>query len=225
MKTLRFLTLGLALSLLGGCANQASFQGENPYVTESERDLPANEAARLCIATARELERTGALAEAVVQYERARQFDSGVPGISRRLAKLYDLLDRYARAREEYQKALAEDPDDASLMNDYGYFHYNQGHLDQAEVWLRRAIDQDPFLHTAWVNLGVVLAEQERYKESLKAFEQVLPSAEAHYNLGVCLVRQSRYDEGREALTEALRLDSGLMEATEVLAWMESEGV
>ncbi len=225
MKTFRYLSFGLTLTFLAGCANQASFQGENPYVVESVRDLPATESARLCIATARELERSASFAEAVVQYERARQFDPGIPGVSRKLAGLYNTLDRYSRARDEYQKALAEEPDDALLMNDYGYFHYSHGNLEQAELWLRRSIDADPFLDVAWVNLGVVLADQERYKESLKAFQQVLPSAEAHYNLGICLVRQGRYDEGREALSEALRLDSGLVEAREVIGWMESEGV
>lgn len=225
MKTFLRMAVVLAFAAAAGCANQASFQGENPYVTQGERDLSAVNSAELARQTARELESGGFLAEAAVQYERARQFDPGLPGISRRLAVIYDSLDRYNRARDEYNLALAEDPDDAALMNDFGYFNYTNGNLEQAEVWLRRAVDEDPFLDVAWVNLGIVLAEQQRYKESLKAFEQVLPSADAHYNLGVCLVRQGRNDEGREALGEALRLDEGLVEARDLLQQMDSEGM
>jgi len=224
-KFLRMAVVLAAIATGAGCANQASFQGKNPYVVDGERDLPALESAHLALETARELDRGGFYAEAAVQYERARQFDPGIPGVSRRLAVLYDELDRYNRARDEYKAALAEEPDDAALMNDYGYFNYSNGNLEQAEIWLRRAVDQDPFLDVAWVNLGVVLAEQQRYKESLKAFQQVLPSADAHYNLGVCLVRQQRYDEGREALGEALRLDESLSEARDLLQQMDAQGM
>lgn len=226
MKTLVRIALVLGAVAVGaGCANQASFQGKNPYVVGGERDLPAVASAHLALETARELDNGGFLAEAAVQYERARQFDPAIPGVARRLAVIYDDLDRYNRARDEYKIALAEEPDDAALMNDYGYFNYANGNLEQSEIWLRRAVDQDPFLDVAWVNLGVVLAEQQRYKESLKAFQQVLPSADAHYNLAVCLVRQQRYDEGREALGEALRLDESLGEARDLLQQMDAQGM
>ncbi|MGF1572234.1 MAG: tetratricopeptide repeat protein [Sumerlaeia bacterium] len=214
--TLLSATLCVA-SLLAGCANQGSIEGINPTRGERVRDLSSNDSARLAIATAQELERVGSYAEAAVQYERAREYDPKQVQVSRNLAVLYDLTDRYSRSKDEYIKALQLFPRDAELLNDYGYFNYRRGNLELSEQYLTKATEIDPFLDRAWMNLGVTLAEQGRYKESLLAFEQVRPEPEALQNLGTIMARQGLFDEAKEALEEALRLDPNLEEARRVL--------
>ncbi len=221
MKAFSRLALFLIVFAAAGCANQAAFEGKNPYVSGNQGDLSPVEAARLSIATAQELVKVGLDSEAVVQYERAREADPTQTWISRELAVLYERIGRTSRARDEYLAALREFPRDAKLMNDYGYFNYSQGNFAEAEAWLTKAKDTDPFLDKAWINLGLTQAEQGHYKEALKSFEQVLPEANAHSNLGVVLTTQGKYAEARSALKEALRLDPDLVEAKETLHWLD----
>lgn len=216
-----FSTTLCVAALLAGCANQGSIEGINPTRGERVRDLSANDSARLAIATAKELELVGSYAEAAAQYERAREFDPKQVQVCRNLAVLYDLTDRYTKSRDEYIKALALYPRDAELLNDYGYFNYRRGNLERSEQYLTMATEIDPFLDRAWINLGVTLAEQGRYKESLLAFEQVRPEPEALQNLGTIMARQGLFDEAKEALREAIRLDPNLEEARKVLENVE----
>jgi len=221
MKTnkglLFFLIVFIAPVIFTGCYNQGAVEGINPYEGQRVGDLPDKEKVRLALATAIELESVGLYKEAIVQYERARKLDSTQRQVSKRLAVLYDTVDRYTKAREEYVTALTLYPYDAQLLSDYGYFCYRRGNLERSEEYLRRAVEVDPFLDIAWINLGVTLAEMERYKESLRCFEQVRPEPEALANLGTILARQGKYDEAREALEEAIRLDPNLIEAQDVL--------
>lgn len=207
--------------MLTGCANQASIDGHNPYRGETVGELSRNDQARLAIATARELEAVGLYSEAAMQYERARALDPKLDFIAHRLAVLNDLLNRYSKANEEYGKALEEAPRDAKLLNDYGYFNYRRGNLERSEYYLRQATEVDPFFDRAYINLAICLAEQGRYKESLREFEKVRPEPEALMNLGVIMARQGLYEEAREALEESLRLDPNLVEAQQVLAAIE----
>lgn len=208
-------------SLVGGCANQGSIEGINPTRGPRVGDLSANDSARLAVATAQELELVGSYAEAALQYERARDYDPKLEYVCRNLAVLYDLTDHYSKSQDEYIKALKLFPRDAELLNDYGYFNYRRGNLERSEQYLTMATEIDPFLDRAWINLGVTLAEQGRYKESLLAFEQVRPEPEALQNLGTIMARQGLFAEAKEALEEAIRLDPNLEEAKQVLANIE----
>ncbi|MCA9226115.1 MAG: hypothetical protein KDA47_10915, partial [Planctomycetales bacterium] len=60
--------------------------------------------------TAESMETGGHWREAAALYERARQSDPAAANYARRLAVLYDRLDQPARAKREYEAALAETP-------------------------------------------------------------------------------------------------------------------
>jgi Tfp pilus assembly protein PilF len=173
-------------------------------------ELSERQAALLCLETGEALELKGYRAEAIQQYEKARQHDSHGLLIARRLAVLYDLQGEPARAEVEYTRALQEQPNDATLLNDMGYFQYRHNHTESAERWLRKAVAADPGCRHAWINLGQVLARQGHVQESYEAFARVLRPAEAYSNLGVLLAKQGRTAEARHALQQALSLDPNL---------------
>lgn len=173
-------------------------------------ELSERQAAMLCLEAGEALEQKGYRAEAIQQYEKARQHDSHGLLIARRLAVLYDLQGEPTRAEVEYTRALQEQPNDAALLNDLGYFHYHHNHMEPAEMWLRKAVAADPSCRHAWINLGQVLARQGHVKESYEAFARVLRPAEAYSNLGVLLAKQGRTAEARNALQQALSLDPNL---------------
>jgi Flp pilus assembly protein TadD len=175
--------------------------------------LPAELVARLSLETAEALARKGHLKEAIALYEQARQQGTSRVDYCWRMALLYDRLGDDKKAAEEYQRAYQLYPQDARLACDVGYFHYTRGSWQDAECWLRHAIKLAPAHQKAWVNLGLVLANQERFDESLTAFKQVVAPGQAHSNLGVLLARLGRHDEARTQLREALRLNPDLRQA------------
>ncbi len=168
----------------------------------------SNETANACFATADELDRAGHRREAILLYERARQHDPALVHVSRRLAVLYDLVGDTARARLEFEQALQQQPDDISLLNDYGHYHLRHGNLSEAEVWLRKAVAADPRATRPRINLAVLLARRGDLDASLSAFSDVVGPTAAHSNMGVILAKQKRIPEAIEHFEAALSLDS-----------------
>lgn len=217
-------TTGLAfLCLLPlGCLNLTAHPADSEKPTPVALELPPQKAAEVCLATARELEKVGSEAEAILQYEKARQQDPKLTQVSRRLAVLYDRQCDYTHALAEYEQALKQTPKDADLLNDLGYCHYERGDWAEAEKYLRQAVALKPDHKRAWVNLGLALGSQERYPESYEAFAKAVTPAEAHANVGVIQAQQGKTAEARASLQQALTLTPELKSARAVLARVEN---
>jgi Tfp pilus assembly protein PilF len=218
----------LLLGLLGclGCS-AAALQGrlgqpaERPCVCATPgQDLAAGDAAALCLTLAHQVEQEGLEAEAARQYELARHYQPEVD-VAHRLAVLYDHLGSPALASAEYERAVEAHPNDADLLNDLGYSHYTHGQWAVAEQYLRRAVENNPQHQRAWSNLGMVLAQQGRTRESLEAFQHSVSPAEAQYNVGFLLAERGKTGEARAAYCEALRLQPDLAAAQLALAKLE----
>ncbi len=176
-----------------------------------ERDLPPAEAAKLRFVTAEKLEQGGKFAEAISLYEMARQEDSRIGAqATRRLALLYDRADNFDKALEEYNRCLRDNPKDAEVHNNLGYGYYNRGEWVSAEKHLRLAVSIDPKMTSAWNNLGMSLAQQTRYDESLTAFEKAVSKAQARCNLAYIQWVQRKTNEARRNYELALQLEPGL---------------
>lgn len=185
------------------------------------RELSSEESAEVCTLTAREMEAHGKELAAIEQYERARAFERRRKGIAARLAVLYDRQGNHERAAAEYDLALREEPRNADLWNDYAYFQFERAQFAEAEKSARRSVELDREHKRAWVNLGLILAEQERYDEAYEAFTKAVSPAAAHNNLGIILARQGRAAEAREHLAEAQKIDPTLRQPQAVLAYLE----
>ena len=81
-----------------------------------------------------------------------------------------------ARLRAEVERR----PSSARAQARLGMALYRVGQPDAAEHWLRRALDLDPELQEAWVNLGGVLFSRWKFKESLEANARVLARNPQH---------------------------------------------
>jgi Tfp pilus assembly protein PilF len=218
-------TIAFALLLLVPQLGCVSFPFRPAAPPEPEQpvalELPPAQAAEVCLATAREMEKAGNEPEAILQYEKARQNSPKLTQVSRRLAVLYDRQCNYERALAEYRLALQLTPKDADLLNDMGYCHYERGDAVQAEKYLRQAVAVKPDNKRAWVNLGLALGAQGRYPESYEAFARVLSPGEARANVGVLQAQQGRREEARASLRQALELCPELRSARAVLARVE----
>jgi len=215
--------LAASLALIAGCAGGQGSQRSGVQPPPGSQDLPPNQAAEVCFATARELEENGFDAQAIVQYERARQFNPRIAGVSRRLAVLYDRTGDTARANAEYQKALNNTPNDPALLNDYGYFHYVRGNWKEAEVQFRRALAIDNSNARAWNNLGLTLAQLGNYDAAYEASAKAVGPAEARANVAMIMVSHGRFDEATRSLQQALAINPDLPRARTVLEWLRDQ--
>ncbi len=202
-RSVSLVWLGLALALLQpGCVLLPGTES-NP---DAGQTLPPRKAAQVNVAVAKSMVTEKRFADAIRHYEQARKLDPNLD-LSPVLARLYASVGENALAREEYRKALDKHSRDADLWNDLGYFHYDLGEWPAAEKALREAVKLEPRHARAWINLGLTLGQQQKYPESLAAFEQAVPPAEAHCNLGFVLATQGKRDQAREEYQTALKLD------------------
>lgn len=186
-------------------------------------ELPPAEAARLALRTAQEFEKNGRLPEAIQFYEKARAHDPALRWTTaRRLAVLYDLTGNFPKADAEYAELLRAFPKDADLLNDVGYSHYCRGQWSIAEQHLTQAVQLQPQHKKAWVNLGLARAQQGKIEESLQAFQQAVPPAEAHCNLAFVLAAQGDHAAALQHYQQALQLNPGLTLAQAAVARLQT---
>lgn len=208
-------SLSLVLGAMTGCAWRpfakstpplAQATAENVPPRMIQRDFSSQETARLCLATAQRLDQGGHPADAVAQYERARQLDPSLTAVSWRLAILYSRLGNPARADAEFEAARKLWPANPDLLSDYGYFLMEQGRMPQAEATLRQALTASPGHPRSASNLGLLLAQQGRLTESFTVFSASVGPAAAHSNIGVVLAQQGKKTEAEQAFREALAI-------------------
>ena len=97
----------------------------------------------------------------------------------------------------------------------YGSVYFQRGYYDQAEVWFRLALRDDPASSEALYGLGSVYLKQEKSAEARESFEHAtrLPAsypdtlANSWNNLGLLATREGRTAEAIPYFQEALRLN------------------
>lgn len=186
-------------------------------------ELPAKEAARLCLRTAQELEKNEQTEDAIRLYEKARTQDAGVAkAAGRRLAVLYDKAGDFSKSAAEYEALVKATPKDADVLNDYGYSHYCRGDWASAEGVLLRAVQADPNHKRAWVNLGLAQAQLGKWDDSFQAFCKAVRPVDAHCNLGFVLAARGNTDEAKDQYRRALALEPGSRLAHLALAQLDN---
>ncbi|MGJ8621655.1 MAG: tetratricopeptide repeat protein [Yoonia sp.] len=78
----------------------------------------------------------------------------------------------YELALRAYQRALLQKGVNVDTLSAIGSANLKLGRLNQAERWLRRAVEEDPTFPPAWNNLGVVLMEQGQVAEASEVFRR-----------------------------------------------------
>jgi tetratricopeptide (TPR) repeat protein len=116
-------------------------------------------------------------------YERGRHYKeaeeavgaaSVVPGQPRDnemtwflLGAIYERQKIYDRAEEQFKKVLALNPKNAPVLNYYGYMLADRGlRLDEAQVMVQRALDEEPFSGAYLDSLGWVYFKQAKFVEA-----------------------------------------------------------
>ena len=104
-------------------------------------------------------------------------------------ATVYDHDKQYDQAEAEYKKALAIDPQNATVLNDLGYMYADRGiHLDEALKMVQKAVEFEPQNGAYLDSLGWVYFKLGQYgpaEENLKkAIDRQSSDASIHDHLG-----------------------------------------
>jgi tetratricopeptide (TPR) repeat protein len=214
----------------GGCSS--AVDTHNPFITRLNKDdtevahepeLPMSQSAQACMVTARELEQHGHDREAILLYERAREYNPAVANqVGPRLAVLYQRQGKFAEALAEFNRAIAAQPKNADLLNDMGYFFYMRGDSVEAEKALRESVAINPKNARAWVNLGLTLGQSDRFADAFDAFNKGVTPAEAHANMALMLAQHGKTEEAKQACRDALQINHELQQPKHLLAWLEN---
>jgi len=122
----------------------------------------------------------------------ARKAIALAPGIADghvALAAAYENALEFARAGEEYERALALAPGSARVLRDYGAFAILMGRSDSGLTMVRRAAVVDPLNYASFMFLGNGLQALRRYQEATAAYNRALAlapdSSDARTQLGI----------------------------------------
>jgi Tfp pilus assembly protein PilF len=122
-------------------------------------------------------------------------------------ARMQESQGNIPRADEMYRKALDEAPKNLDILVHYARMHDRAGNLDRAAEIYRQAIAAHPQEAVAYNDLGLCLARQEQYAESVETLGRAVQLQQDNplyrNNLAAVLVEVGRPDEALSHLTTA----------------------
>lgn len=142
-----------------------------------------------------------------------------LPLVHYHLGMLYSKKGDYARARDEFLKDIALEPDAAFNYDELGNVYFLMNQDSDAEKAYRQALKLDPKLVTALLGLVKIYQRQSQYEKALaelQAAAAVDPaSARIHYLRGQILLKMGRKDEAKKELDASVQMSNARREQRE----------
>ena len=141
--------------------------------------------------------------EATTSLEQAKKLSSANPGllhdINGMLGESYNGSKEFAKSDQAYEQALAYNPNDDFILNNYSYYlSLRKEHLEKAERMAEQVVKSHPENATYLDTYAWVLYSREKYKEARKVMERALEltgtSAEHFEHYGDILFRLGDVD-------------------------------
>lgn len=135
---------------------------------------------------------------------------------------------KYKEAVEEYQKALALSPDNASVNLLLGLSYANFGEFKKALEHIKMSVKKDPS-YSSYYHLGLIYSVQSESKKALEAFDKAQSfnpdSYLLQYQKALAYAYQKKNEKARTAYERAIELNPNFEEARIGLAGLaEREG-
>lgn len=133
----------------------------------------------------RKLAAAGRTGDAIPVLEQAAQAPDADWRTYSALGSVYDQQGLYQKAREQYQRALAADPQNLTVLNNLGMSFALEGDLKQAEATLRKAdaLPRSKAEPRIRQNLALVVGLQGRFDEASKLASDDLPPDQVQANM------------------------------------------
>jgi tetratricopeptide (TPR) repeat protein len=138
--------------------------------------------------------------QAIAEFQAAEKVAPTEPNVHFGLGYLLWKQHRYQDAAEEFRKEIVNEPMHAQALAYLGDSELKMQHAADAEAILRRAVHQAGAIPMAWLDLGIVLADQGKNDEAISDFKQAIRldpnGVDAHWRL-------ARLDQTTGKTTEA----------------------
>lgn len=217
--TARTLLSTLITCGLAGCSQTSQHRAEvlQPAVDSISRLTASNPDVETGISVARVQEQQGQLREARERLDELAGKAPDHPLIQHRLAVVTSKLGEYEAANQHFAAALKQQPHNAELLADYGFSLMLQNEMDEAEVQLRKALQESPGDKRSLNNLALVTGYNGRFDESYELFRKVGGESSAWMSLGYVHSQRGDGPKATECFSKALSLDDKLEPAAEAL--------
>ena len=117
---------------------------------------------------------TGMENEALATYLAVVELDSTHVGARTNLGSLYTDMREFEMAREQLEKALTFDPENAMVYINLGTNHYAKRQYYEAVEMYRQALAIDPDSAEAHFNLAVAFADAQIFDEAVREWQKVI---------------------------------------------------
>lgn len=125
-------------------------------------------------------------------------------------AKKLQVEGKHDEARQTVKQILREDPDDVNALTSMAGICLAQDVFNDAEAFLRKAVELAPDFAVAWSALSVSLKEQGHFEEAVEALEKAMSlepeNAEWYSSLGNLLLAWGKEERALVAFDKALSI-------------------
>jgi tetratricopeptide (TPR) repeat protein len=172
--------------------------------------------------------RNNQAATAVLLASRWLQAHPDDLGVIHDYAEMLYHMARYDEAIRVYLDAIERFEDERwGLYNQMGHLYRYRGDLAVAELWYRKAIDEEPGEAASYIFLGAAQARQGKLRQAEETHRRATRCTEglideAYHNLGLVLRGQGRLAEAAECFRKAIELCPNYAEAVEALQDVEA---
>jgi tetratricopeptide (TPR) repeat protein len=123
----------------------------------------------------------------------------------------------YSTARRAYDRVLSLDPQNPMGLVNLGLVEFSSGDSAKAEKLLKQAVALRIETAPAWLTLGMIYMDQNRFPEALAALSQATlldpQNPRARNFLGVVIGRDGWIDGAQQELRRAVELDPSYADA------------
>lgn len=178
-------------------------------VTMDERSRPSTQGtAREHLMNGRALLSTGRVNEAIAELSLASSLDPRLSGEANGLLGLaYDQKGMRERAKESYERAMKDSPEDAQTLNNLGFSLYQNGNYRAAVDRLKRAARLAPTDKRILNNLALAQCRLGKYDDAYKNFARAGGELTGRLNTAAMLERLGRDEEAIRHYEAARRLE------------------
>ncbi|RMG92913.1 MAG: sulfotransferase family protein [Zetaproteobacteria bacterium] len=151
--------------------------------------------------------------EALKHYQQALRLQPRLPSAKLGMATALVQLRRYDEAIQLLEALQRKKPSNHDILMRLFRAHYHAGHTEQAETWLRKALDLKQDDADGWYQLGLLLLENGKRSQGRDALLRALQFEPDHADAALLLADTRRFDTSGDeaALIESMyrRADEG----------------
>jgi len=155
-------------------------------------------------------------------YQAALRLDPNNQEAIRSLGRLYTKIGDCDRAQEILRAAIARNPKDATLWYDLGLCYHRKRDFPESVRCFGKAVELEPENRDYMKKLGFTLAWMGQYDHGLAWLTRTQGSALAHYNVARVMLQKDQTELARRHLQTALRENSQLQDARDLLASLDT---